>query len=295
MQEQSGSNQPLFYQILGPEVTRDRIPLYELIESLREYLYIIDRSYLTLTGSKRLSKKERDKYKIVAYNFKPGSLHIDLAIELYELVQQLFPFMLPVGATGLWTLAKQSYDFVKVLTELRSKGHEPVVKEDNSIQSFIIGDNNHIIVNPTISINADKIEESISKIAGLIRPGAIDQLSLKDPEQNGISITEEEKSLFNPETTISENAQTIVANIYKLDVESRSGKLHIIEGMEPRDIAFQIIGDQPIGPYIDALKIDQIKIRALREEALSLTGKKYLKRLLLTGLPGLTPEQGKLF
>ena len=131
---------------------------------------------------------------IVAYNFKPGSLHIDLAIELYKLVQQLFPFMLPVGATGLWSLAKQSYNFVKVLTELRFKGHEPVVKEDNSVQSFIIGDNNHIIVNPTISINADKIEESISKIAGLIRPGAIDQLILKDPDQEGISITEEEKS-----------------------------------------------------------------------------------------------------
>jgi hypothetical protein len=129
----------------------------------------------------------------------------------------------------------------------------------------------------------------------LIRPGAIDQLSLKDPEQEGISITEEEKILFNPETTISEDTETIVANIYKLDVESRSGKLHIIDGMEPRDISFQIIGDQAIGPYIDALKIDQIKIKVLREEALSLTGKKYLKRLLLTGLPGISAEQGKLF
>lgn len=203
--------------------------------------------------------------------------------------------MLPVGATGLWSLAKQSYNFVKVLTELRFKGHEPVVKEDNSVQSFIIGDNNHIIVNPTISINADKIEESISKIAGLIRPGAIDQLILKDPDQEGISITEEEKILFNPETTISEDSETILVNIYKLDVESRSGKLHIIEGMEPRDIAFQIIGDQAIGPYIDALKINQAKVNALREEALSLTGKQYLKRLLLTGLPGTIPQQRKLF
>ena len=66
MQERSDKNQPLFYQILGPEVAKDRIPLYELIESLREYLYIIDRSYLMLTGSKRLSKKEREKYKIVS-------------------------------------------------------------------------------------------------------------------------------------------------------------------------------------------------------------------------------------
>ena len=78
-------------------------------------------------------------------------------------------------------------------------------------------------------------------------------------------------------------------------MESRSGKLHIIKGMETRDISFQIIGDQAIGPYINALKANQIKIRALREEALCLTGKQYLKRVLLTGLPGITPEQGKLF
>ena len=36
MQERSDQNQPLFYEILGPEVTKDRIPLYELIESLKE-------------------------------------------------------------------------------------------------------------------------------------------------------------------------------------------------------------------------------------------------------------------
>ena len=42
---------------------------------------IVDRSYLTLTGKDRLSKKEREKYKIIAYKFDPGSLHIDLAIE----------------------------------------------------------------------------------------------------------------------------------------------------------------------------------------------------------------------
>jgi hypothetical protein len=118
-----------------------------------------------------------------------------------------------------------------------------VIQEDNSIQAYIVGDNNKIIVNPTLSINADKIEESVTKIAGYINPGAIDQVVLKTPEDDGISITEEEKALFNPDTTISENAETVTADIYRLDIESRKGKLHILEGMEPRDIAFQIIGE----------------------------------------------------
>lgn len=295
MQERFDNKQPLYYEIIGPQVSKDRIPLYELTGTLKEYLNIVDRSYLTVTGNKRLSRKERDKYKIVAYNFKPGSLHIDLAIELYELVQQVFPFMLPAGAAGLWSIAKQSYDFVKLVTELRFKGEEPSIKEDNSVNSFIIGDNNTIVVNPTISINADKIEESVTKIAGFINPGAIDQVTLQDPANEGISITEEEKTLFHPETTISDDAETITADIYRLDIESRKGKLHILEGMEPKDIGFQIIGDQSIGPYIDALKSARVKIKALREEAISLTGKQFLKRLLLTGIPGIGPEQRNLF
>jgi hypothetical protein len=285
----------LYYEIIGPQVSKDHIPLYELIGTLKEYLNIVDRSYLTVTGSKRLSRKERDKYKIVAYDFKPGSLHIDLAIELYELVQLVFPFMMPAGAAGLWSIAKQSYEFVKLVTEMRFKGEEPTIKEDNSVKAFIVGDNNNIMVNPTISFNGDRIEESVTKIAGFINPGAVDQVVLKDAEDEGINITEEEKKLFHPETTISDNAETITADIYRLDIESRKGKLHILQGMEPRDIGFQIVGDQSVGPYIDALKMASVKLKALREEAISLTGKQFLKRLLLIGIPGLTPEQKNLF
>lgn len=248
MPERFDNKQPLFYEITGPEVAADRIPLYELIGTLKEYLNIVDRSYLTVTGNKRLSRKERDKYKIVAYSFKPGSLQIDLAIELYELVQQVFPFMMPAGAAGLWSIAKQSYEFVKLATEMRFKGEEPVIQEDNSVQAFIVGDNNKIIVNPTISINADRIEESVSKIAGFINPGVVDQVVLKDPEDEGIAITEEEKTLFNPETTISEDAETITANIYRLDTESRRGKLHILEGMPQGTSLFRLSANRPSDP-----------------------------------------------
>jgi len=295
LQEQSDNKQPLFYEIIGPAVLKERIPLYEVIGTLREYMNIIDRSYLTLTGKDRLSKKEREKYKIIAYEFNPGSLHIDLAIELYEIVQLVFPFMMPAGATGLWDLTKSSYNFVKTVAKLRAGGEDPVIQEDNSIQSYIIGDNNKIMVNPSISINSDKIEESVQKIGSFISPGAVEQVALKDMEEDGISITEEEKRLFNPETTISEDTETIVVKIYRLDIESKKGKLYILEGMEPKDIPFQVIGDQAIGPYIDALKADQLKVNILREMAAGLTGKPYLKRVLLVGFPGIKPNQGKLF
>lgn len=287
--------QPLLYDIIGPGVLKDRVPLYEAIGSLREYMNIVDRTYLTLSGKDRLTKREREKYKIIAYRFEPGSLHIDLAIELYELIQLVFPFMMPTGAVGLWELAKATYNFVKTVTELRFKGAEPVIKEDNSTKYYIIGDNNDIIVNPAITINADKIEDSVQKIGNFIKPGDVERIELKDKEDGGISITEEEKNLFNPDTVISDKAEAIVAKIYRLDVESRGGKLHILEGMEAKDVSFQVIGDQPIGQYVDALKLDRVRVNALREDAESLTGKPYLKRVLLVGLSDSKYGQEKLF
>lgn len=77
-------------------------------------------------------------------------------------------------------------------------------------------------------------------------------------------------------------------------MESKRGKLRILEGMEPKDISFQIIGEQALGPYIDALKADQIKVNILREMATSITGKQYLKRILLTGLPDINSDQKNL-
>ncbi|MFX0199178.1 MAG: hypothetical protein ACFFCW_23900 [Candidatus Hodarchaeota archaeon] len=128
-----------------------------------------------------------------------------------------------------------------------------------------------------------------------VKPGSVDKVSLKDIEEDGILITEKEKTLFNPDTTITEETETILVKIFRLDVESKKGRLRITDGMEPRDISFQIIGDQALGPYIDALKSDQVKVNILKEMALSITGKPYLKRILIVGLPGNKSDQGNLF
>jgi len=289
------NNQPLLYELTGPDVLKDRVPLFEVVGTLKEYMNIIDKSYLTLTKKDRLSKKEREKYKIIAYKFDPGSLNIDLAIELFDYVQQVFPFVMPVGAAGLWDVTKASYNFVKTVTELRFNNIEPTITEDNSVNYYVLGDNNQILVNPAIAINGDRIEENVQRIGAFIKPGAIDKVSLTDPAREGIPITGKEKELFNPETTVSDQVEQITAKIYRLDVESKRGRLRIIEGMEPRDVPFQIIGDQSLAPYIDSLKADKVKVNILKETAASITGKPYLKRLLLTGLADTKADQTNLF
>lgn len=294
MESRYSNTQPLLYEISGEEVLKDRIPLYEVMGSLREYMNIIDRSYLTLSGRDRLSKKDREKYKIMAYQFNPGSLRIDMAIELLEIFQQSMLFIMPVGASGLWNLTKASYDFVKLINELRNNDIEPQIIEDNSTNLYVKGNNNQIIVNPTLAFNADKIEESVATISNLIKPGEVDLISLKDSFDEGLVITEKEKKLFNPETTIDEIPEVIFVRIYRLDTESRRGKLHIIDGLETDDLSFQIVGDQAIGPYIDALKADKVRVRILRESSTSVSGKQYIKRLQILDLPDLNSLPKKL-
>ena len=138
MENNHKNKQKLFYEISGPDVLKDRIPLYEAIGTLKEYMNIIDKTYLTLSGRDRLTKKDREKYKIIAYRFNPGSLGIDLVIELIEAIQYAFPFLLPSGALGLWNLTKSSYNFVKLVTEMRFNDKEPEIIEDQSTKYYII-------------------------------------------------------------------------------------------------------------------------------------------------------------
>jgi hypothetical protein len=54
-------------------------------------------------------------------------------------------------------------------------------------------------------------------------------------------------------------------------------------------------GDQALAPCIDALKADQTKVNVLRETATGITGKPYLKRILLVSLHEHKPDQGNVF
>jgi len=287
--EKTNNVQPLLYYIKGPEVLKDRIPLYEVIGTLSEYMNILDRSYLTISHRERLSRKEREKYKVIAYQFAPGSLEVKMAIELSEAVQMGLAFAMPAGAKGLWNVARTTFDYVKTIVRFRSNGVEPIIKPDDQIPGFRVGDNNTVIVNSVININADKIEEAITKISGYIRPGSIDTVALKEPEEpegDGITFSEEENLLFNPDVEVEKETRKITAAIYRLDVESGKGKLRVLDGMEQIDVGFEIVGKQTIEPYIDALKEKSVEVHVLREVARSFTGKEYTRRFLLVRIEG---------
>ncbi|MBN2468019.1 MAG: hypothetical protein JXD19_07695 [Deltaproteobacteria bacterium] len=286
--------QPLFYEISGPEVLKEEIPLYEVLGSLREYMNILDRSYLTLTGKDRLTKKERKSYKIIAYKFSPGSLNIDLSIQTFDILQHVFPFIIPAGAHGVWELAKSSYDFVKLVYEARSENRPVEVSTNNSVEQLVQQDGNNIQIHPSVAINAEHIENSVIIISNQIREG-INRYTLQDENEQGIKITENEKRLFSPETIVDDKPESLLVNIYRLDTESRKGKLHAIERGEIRDIPFQIVGDQAIEPYIEALKSEQVKITALKELAKNIEGKDYVARLQIINFPDFDSRQKGLF
>ena len=168
---------------------------------------IIDRTYLTLSGKDRLTKKERENYKIIAYRFNPGSLNIDLAIEFIDIVQLTFPFLMPAGAMGLWETAKKTYDYVKMLLTLWSDGKTPNIIQNVNIENMVNFTDSEINVHPTLVKNADRIEDSVRSITGFIKQGSVEEISLIDKKMIGIIIRQEEKDLFNPETIIDENPE----------------------------------------------------------------------------------------
>ena len=291
------NNQPLFYQITGPEVLKENIPLYEVLSSLREYMTILDRSYLTIINKNRLTKREREKYKIIAYRFQPGSLNVDISIQLIDIIRISAPILFSTGLIGtedIWNLAKSSYNFLKLMAQAKNNNEKLIIKENKDVKNIDI-DGNNVSIHPNVLLNSEKIENSVITITNLIQGGSVENISIQDEKREGIVITEKEKKLFNPSTKIDENPQSMRVNIYRLDKETKQGKLHILENIKITDVPFQIIGNQSIELYIDALKSNQVEITALKELATNISGDEYIARLQIINLPNISPKQKDLF
>ena len=64
------------------EKLKDGVPLHIAVAALDQFQKIVDKSYLGVSGNKRLTQKERDKFFIRTTEIKHGSLltYFDIAL-----------------------------------------------------------------------------------------------------------------------------------------------------------------------------------------------------------------------
>lgn len=269
------------FKIDGP-VIKDPYPLHEVIAILDDFHSIVDQSYIVLSGKARLTRAERLNYRILASQPITGSYIQDLQI-LYDIAQPLLPLAPQLTSSDIWKSAKAAFDFLKAVISLRRNGKEPTVSAPNNEGIVVVSapGSQPITINQNIFKIADRSEDYYKRITGHIEKGRIEQISATDYKKEGISLTGEEKELFNPETKLEDNPIDIVGNIIDFNKEKFSGKIRIVEGqpIPARDYTFDLIkGQDPIA-YILAMTKEFISMHCLLELAVHTTGARVIARL----------------
>lgn len=269
------------FKIDGP-VIKDPYPLYEVIAILDDFHSIVDQSYIVLSGKAKLTRAERLNFRILASRPRTGSYIQELQI-LYDIAQPLLPIVPQLTSSDIWKSAKAAYDFLKAVIGLRRNGKEPTVSAPNNEGIVVVSapGSQPITINQNIFKIADRSEDYYKRITGHIEKGRIDQISAIDTKKEGISLTSEEKELFNPETKLEDNPIDIVGGIFDFNKEKLSGKIRVVEGqpIPARDYAFDLIkGQDPIA-YILAMTKEFASMRCLLEIAVHTTGARVIARL----------------
>lgn len=258
----------IHFKMDGPSFA-DGIPLHLLTNSLSDVQSLLDKAYLGLTQRKRLSRDDRSRYYLLSNDIKHGSAETDFGVVLTG-IQTAFPFFSALGPSGLWEYTKQSFDFLKFVYSAMKAGKQPTYSwsGDNSQFQVNTGDQTNVYNAPVFNIG----QMSVNNYASLAKPieeKFLDYIAVGDPNVGAIRLDASNADVFLLPSQIETTPLKLKCEIFDFNKFDNIGKLYVYPGeiAKEGDYRFQVIGDQNISQYIEAMLRKQVSVNCLREIA----------------------------
>jgi hypothetical protein len=130
------------FKIDGPAL-REGVPFHLAITALENFQAVVDKSYLVLSGSKRMTTRDREVFHLVANEFQTGSLLTQFEIALSG-IQIVLPFISTFGPQNIWDFTKDSFAFLKLVCGAVQNGEKPMYEFNNEGNAIVhVGDVHH--------------------------------------------------------------------------------------------------------------------------------------------------------
>src|SRR5258706_9734749 len=264
--EDSEERTTLYFKIDG-KTLRDGLELFTTVNALKEFQYVLDRSYLALSDGKNIRKSDRSRYKLVAQSFDEGSFSSVVDIVLETAV----PLIVHFGAANVWEYAKSAFELLQFLYALRKD-----VGNKNQPALTINGNGNNVIINSgemTISVEkpvfalAQQLRPSYMGIAKSIRQGELDYFQIGSKRENPeIRIDESNARMFDSSTEILRNPIKVECEIISFSKKTGSGKLFVFPNQEiPDDEYFFTIKKRDIESFSQYLQERKVIVECRQE------------------------------
>ncbi|WP_065971088.1 fructose 1,6-bisphosphatase [Vibrio parahaemolyticus] len=266
----------------------DGVPLHTAIAALDNFQKIVDKSYMGITGVKKLSQKEREKYFIKTTEIKHGSLLTNFDIILQG-VQLGLPLFSTYGPQNVWDATKDTFNFLKTVCGAVQRGDTPTYQFNNEGDATVhIGDETHHYHGTVIKIGKTALPnfQDLAHMAGANKLTEISAGKASSPEKD-LFIGAEDTKMFDVPTKLEQEIRTVKCEVFDFNKFKNAGKLAVSEAgqyIPTGEFNFSIFGNQSNVDYIYSMLKPEVELNCLIEVELSPFGGEEIHKLHITGI-----------
>jgi len=256
------------FKMQGPVLEKD-IPLDVALSALSSFQNIIDKSYLALSGSQRISKKSREEFRITFTEIKKGSLdaNLELIVATAVITQMTMPFLTSLSAKEIWNLTKDAFNYLKFVLQAASNGKQPAYQQTGDGMLLVNSGDGNITINQTTYNVGKEVFPDYQELAKLTKSGVDSVAFMKKDEQAEIEVNKSNSAIFFPKAEVLPQNIQLSCEVFDFNKHKKGGKISVPAGQQipEGEYNFEIVGDQDIVPYIQSMLKNQVKVNCLRE------------------------------
>ncbi|EKF72744.1 hypothetical protein A11A3_17182, partial [Alcanivorax hongdengensis A-11-3] len=248
----------------------DGYRLDKMVSGLHGTQQILEGVYKGVTGKLRLSKNDRELYKLIAEDVQRGSLLVHLGA-IFSGVQQTLPFLPSLSPEDMWEYTKASAAFLYDIYKAAHEG-KPISVNQEGQNTAVVTDGNdntvHVYNGPVYQIGT-QIITGLRTLDDALEEDNVKEISLgsKFEKVPAIKMPFEEKGLYHPPVSIDEEPKTLNCDIFDFNKYDRVGKLRVSESQQlpEGNYKFRVIGRQEVEDYILSMTEKQVEVHCMVE------------------------------
>lgn len=248
----------------------DGYRLDKMVSGLHGTQQILEGVYKGVTGKSRLSKSDRELYKLIAQDVSHGSLLVSLGA-LFSGVQQTLPFLPSLSPEDMWKYTKSSAAFLYDIYKAAHEGKSISIEQNGENISVVTSGNkntSHIYTGPVYQIGT-QIITGLRTLDDTLEEDNVEKISLgsKYEEEPAIEMPFKEKGLYYPPISVDEEPKTINCDIFDFNKYDRIGKLRVSESQEipEGNYKFRVIGRQEVEDFILSMTVREVEVHCMVE------------------------------
>lgn len=246
----------LTFNLSGNELMKNRYNLHYLTEGLSLSKRLLEQSYLTTVNKSRMSKSDRELFKIYINEVREGSFETDILIFMKTVSATLITGYSGMNPNDIWLLTINSIKYLRLLFQSNKKGEKikvEIINSPNSVVNYHSDGNVAIIkTNHDVIECANAIESTVRKSLDMIDDvESVTSFNLfeKDEPETGLSLDIEDKKLFNNEPVLDDVVVEFIGKIETANFINMNGKIKVIDamssGLHNHDYTFSFVDPIP--------------------------------------------------